>query len=182
MKLRGRIKNIAKDLMTGHCDVTITMTEGNASDIATLADKDLSVEIKQWRNNRSLDANALLWACIGDMVKALGGDKWEYYIRALREHGQYTMIQIKPEALEKFKKMYRECEVIGSRIIDGTEMLQVLCYYGSSTYDTKEFSVLLDGILQDMRQSGIPVPANEEVQRALEVWENGKKAMECIHK
>ena len=182
MKLRGRIKNIAKDLITGQCDVTVTLTEGAAGDVAALADKDLSIEMKQWRNGRSLDANALLWACIGDMVKALGGDKWEYYIRALREHGQYTLIQIKPDALEKFKKMYRECEVIGSRIIDGNEMLQVLCYYGSSTYDTKEFSVLLDGVLQDMRQAGIPVPANEEVQRALEVWENGKKAMERIHK
>lgn len=181
MKLRGKIKSIAKDIMSGHYDVTIVMTEGNAGDVAELAEKDLSIEIKQWRNHRSLDANALLWACFNDMVKVLGGNKWDYYLKALREHGQYTLIQIKPDALEKFKKMYRECEVIGSRLIDGTEMLQVLCYYGSSTYDTKEFTVLLDGVLEDMKQANIPIPANEEVQRALEIWENGKKTKERVY-
>lgn len=182
MKIRGTLKNISKDLISGHYDVTITMTEGSASDVATYLEKDLSVEIKQWRNKRSLDANALLWACIGDIVKALGGDKWQYYIKALREHGQYTMIQIHPDAFEKFKKMYRECEIIGTRFIDGKEMLQVLCYYGSSTYDTKEFSMLLDGVIQDMKNAGIPTPTSQEMKRALEAWENEQKIKERIHK
>lgn len=181
MKLRGKIKSIAKNIINGHFDVTIEMTEGDAHDIASLADKDLSVELKQWRNHRSLDANALLWACIGDMVKALGGDKWDYYIKYLREYGQYTMIQLQPDALEQFKKVYRECEVIGSRYVDGKEMLQVLCYYGSSTYDTKEFSVLLDGVIQDMKHAGVEPPTSEEMKRSLEMWENEQKIKKRVH-
>lgn len=172
MKLRGKIKGISQDIMSGQCDVTITLTEGAAHEVATLSDKDLSIEIKPWRKSRSLDANALLWACLGDISNAIGGDKWDHYISALRKYGKYTMIQLRSDALEQFKKVYRECEVVGSRYIDGDEILEVLCYYGSSTYDSKEFSVLLDGVIDDMRQAGIPTPTNQEMQRALEIWEN----------
>lgn len=55
-------------------------------------------------------------------------------------------------------------------------MLDVLCYFGSSTYNSKEFGLLLNDIIEDMKAMGIPLPTSEEMQIALkEVENNGKK-------
>ena len=55
--------------------------------------------------------------------------------------------------------------------INGRESVQLLCYYGSSTYDTKQFSVLLDGIIYEMKEIGIPTPTSEEMRRSIDEWE-----------
>ena len=46
----------------------------------------------------------------------------------------------------------------------------MLCYFGSSTYDTKEFSVLLDGVISEMREMGIQTPTSEEMERMKIEW------------
>lgn len=171
MKIKGKIKSIAKDWSSGHWNVAIEMLEGNVGEFDKYHDKDISVEIKEYRKHRSLDANAMLWACLGEIAESLHCDKWDLYIKYISEYGQYTMISMKAEALPQFKKVYRECEVVGSRYIDGEEILQVLCYYGSSTYDSKEFAVLLDAVINDMKAAGLDTPTSKEMKRALEMWD-----------
>lgn len=178
MKLKARLNNIARNFITGKNQITLDIEEGNVTEIQALNDVILSVEIKRYRNSRSLNANALLWSCLQKIAEALGGDKWEWYLRALRKYGQFTMIEMDKDAVAKFKEMYRECEVVGER----NGMCDVLCYYGSSTYDTKEFSVLLDGVIDDMRQAGIETPTDQDLVRALEAWENEQKAKKRFHK
>lgn len=175
MKLRGFIKSIGKDWKNNHLQVMLEIIEGNAADIETLTDKDLSIDMKQFRKSRSLNANALLWACLGQMAEVLNANKWELYLQSLKNYGQYSMIEIDPDAFEKFKSIYRECEDVGGHVVNGKEMRQVLCYYGSSTYNTKEFSVLLNGVIDDMKHAGIPTPTSEEMKRALEAWEHEQK-------
>ena len=55
----------------------------------------------------------------------------------------------------------------------------MLCYFGSSLMNTKEFSVLLDGIISEMKEMGLQTPASRDMQRALEEWErqHGEKAV-----
>lgn len=166
MRIKGKLSAVYPDIMTGRHTIAIQMLEGNITEIEKYKDKDLTVEIKQYRKMRSNDANAMLWACLSEIAEAFGGDKWDYYLQALRKYGQYTLVEMDKEAVPKFRMMYRECEVIGER--DG--MVQLMCYYGSSTYNTKEFSVLLDGVIDDMKQAGLEVPPSEEMRRALEAW------------
>ena len=47
-------------------------------------------------------------------------------------------------------------------------MVEVLCFYGSSTYTTEEFSRLLDGVVSDMKELGLTPPPSREMQAALE--------------
>lgn len=167
MRIKGRLTTVYPDFMSGRHTLAIEMIEGNIVEIEKYKDKDLSVEIKQFRKHRSIDANAMLWACLTDIAEALGGDKWDYYLQALRKYGQYTIVEMEKSAVPKFRMMYRECEVIGEH--DG--MVQLMCYYGSSTYDSREFSVLLDGVIDDMKHAGLEVPPSEEMRRALEAWQ-----------
>lgn len=182
MKIRGKVKSIAKDWTSGQWNITIEMIEGNINEIDKYHNQDVSVDIKQFRKHRSLDANAMLWACLGEISEVLHCDKWDLYIKYLSEYGQYTMVSMKAEALPQFEKVYRECEVVGSRYIDGEEILQVLCYYGSSTYDSREFGILLDAVINDMKQAGLETPTSQEMKRALEMWENEQDNKKRVHK
>lgn len=134
-------------------------------------DKDLNLEIKQHRNHRSKDANALLWECIGRLAMALRADKWDIYLLMLKRYGQYTYIVVPPNAVDMVARQWRECEVIGGININGRDGVQMLCYYGSSTYDTKQFSVLLDGVISEMKEIGLTAPTSEDMRRSIEEWE-----------
>ena len=182
MKIKARLNSIAQDYSTRKYTISLDMIDGNIAEIEKYKDKDLAVEIKQYRKARSLDANAMLWACLGDISAVTGIDKWSLYIKYLRECGQYTMIDIKAEALPMFKRVYRECELVGSRYVDGEEILQVLCYYGSSNYDSKEFSILLDKVISDMKEAGLDVPTSKEMERALEIWQNEQEIKKRVHR
>ena len=57
----------------------------------------------------------------------------------------------------------------------------MLCYFGSSTYNSKEFSVLLDGVVSEMQELGLQPPPSGDMKRSIEALErkerrtNGKK-------
>lgn len=112
-----------------------------------------------------------MWACLGELAMALNTDKWSLYLQMLKDYGQFTYICVKPNAVESVKKQWRECEEVGKIDINGSEAVQLLCYFGSSTYNTKEFSVLLDGIISEMKDAGIPTPTSQEMKRSLAEWE-----------
>ena len=42
--------------------------------------------------------------------------------------------------------------------------------YGSHLYNSKEFSVLLDGIISDMKELGLQPPPSSEMQQSLMKW------------
>lgn len=173
MEFTGKVQNVSKDWKTGKLNITFEANEDITTGIDEIINCDkLVIKAKKWRKRRSTDANALLWACIGDIAAALRADKWNIYILMLRRYGVYTYICVKPEAVEAVKAQWRECEVIGDIDVgSGEKAVQMLCYFGSSTYNTKEFSVLLDGVISDMKEMGLTPPPSEEMRRALEQWE-----------
>lgn len=168
MNARGRIK-AADRLYDG--SFVLTLTVDRVHDIESLYGADLDVEIKKHRDKRSLSANALLWKCLGEIAQALKVDKWEVYLKMLRRYGLYTYVCVPPGAVEMLKRQWRECEEIGTININGREATQLLCYYGSSTYDSKQFSVLLDGVISEMEEMGLEPPTSEQMRHSLEELE-----------
>lgn len=146
---------------------------GTARDLVFMLAKlegDAVYDVVPHREKRSLNANALLWACIGEIANKIGIDNWSVYLNMLKSYGQYTYVLCKPHAVEKVKDVWRETEEIGELDVDGQKAVQLLCYYGSSTYDTKEFSRLLDGVIQEMKNLGLQPPPSEQMQQALLTW------------
>lgn len=172
MEMTGRIENITQDWKTGEYHITFAVNERPGEEINDLSKcEKLNIDFRKFRNKRSLDANGMLWACLGQIAATLRTDKWDVYLRMLRRYGQYTYVCVKPHAVEAMKANWRECEVIGELDINGQKAVQMLCYFGSSTYDTKDFSILLDGVISEMEEMGLPVPPSEDMKRALESWE-----------
>lgn len=138
--------------------------------IEKYVDKDLDIELKIHREKRSLNANGLLWSCLGEIAVALQTDKWNVYLMMLKRYGKYTYICVKPNVVESVKAQWRECEEIGEININGKKAVQLLCYFGSSTYDSKEFSVLLDGVISEMKEIGLETPSEREFDMVIESW------------
>ena len=177
METKGRIKQINLDWKSRKTAVTVEV-DARPDEVERLVDKDLTVVLKQFRQKRSLDANGLLWHCLGKIAEALRTDKWEVYLQMLKRYGQFTYICVKPNMVDAVKAQWRECEVVGDININGQKAIQILVYFGSSTYNTQEFSVLLDGVISEMREMGLELPTSEDMRRALELWEkqNGEKS------
>ena len=173
MECTGRIKDISLDWKTNQINLSFSINEKNAiSEIEKLRDDEkLSIKIVKYRKKRSLDANGLLWYCLGQIAASLQADKWDIYLQMLKRYGKYTYICVKPNMVDSVRSQWRETEVVGDVNINGSEAVQMLCYFGSSTYSTKEFSVLLDGVISEMQEMGLEAPLSQDMRRALEEWE-----------
>ena len=136
--------------------------------------KDGEFEVKSYKPKRSLSANSLLWQCLGEIAEYQQTDKWSVYLKYLREYGKFTYICVKPSAVDAVKKQWRESEEIGEIRINGKKAIQMLCYFGTSTYDTKEFSHFLDMVITDMRDMGLVPPTEREVMKCLERYERSR--------
>lgn len=172
MNFTGRLVGISRDFETSKPVLQLSVNE-SLYGINDLQDKDLSIKIVRKSQKRSLDANALLWHCIGEISKALNPprDKWEIYLESLRKYGKFSYVLMDEKAVDTFKRLWRETEVVGEVDVNGRTAVQLLCYYGSSTYNTKEFSVLLDGVIEDMKDLGLQPPIPRDIRSALEEWE-----------
>lgn len=169
----GSLVSITQDWQTGKAQAVFTINEPSAIEhvAALIGEGKLNVKAVKFRSKRSLDANGLLWVCLGQIAEVLRTDKWNVYLQMLKRYGKYTYICVKPNVVDAVKAQWRECEVVGETTINGKEAVQMLCYFGSSTYNTKEFSVLLDGVISEMREMGLQTPASQEMERALKQWE-----------
>lgn len=170
METQGVIEGVTRDVFSPNILVTIKVGAMDLPKIQALIDKNLDIEIKQHREKRSINANNLLWQCIGKIAKALNTDKMEIYLKLLKSYGKFTYICVKPEAVEAVRKQWRDIEVLGSVTINGKEAIQLLCYFGSSTYNTAEMSHLLEGTISEMSQMDLETPQEEETRLALERW------------
>lgn len=180
MEFTGKLKNVTVDWATGEAVISFTVNEtGAMNEIEKIQNiEKLSIKAVQYREKRSLSANGLLWSMLGEIASTLRADKWDIYLQMLKRYGKYTYICVKPNVVDAVKAMWREVEVVGEVNINGQKAVQMLCYFGSSTYNTQEFSVLLDGVVSEMKELNLQPPPTKEMKRALEEWErqnNGKE-------
>ena len=138
-------------------------------------DREKLFDISEHKEKRSLSANGLLWSCLGEIAAALRTDKWDVYLQMLKRYGTYTYICVKPNMVEAVKKQWRECEELGHVDIKGQDSVQMLCYFGSSTMTSKEFSVLLDGVISEMKELGLLTPSEKDLDRALKEMERSNE-------
>lgn len=170
MQTTGKVSDIKISYESGKPVISFEI-DAKAEDLNKYLGIDLDISFDKHRNHRSNDANRLLWECLGRVAAETGRDKWTEYLSLLKDYGKYTYVVVKPGVVEAMKKQWRETEVIGEIDINGTKGVQMLCYFGSSTYNTKEFSVLLDGLMDNMRDLGLDIPPTGDLKRALEQWE-----------
>lgn len=117
---------------------------------------------------RSKNANSLCWALCTEIGNVLRKSKEEVYLDMLKSYGQSMMIPVlkgqKPFGYCKY------CEYETTSVVNGKEADWYKVYKGSSHYDRREMSILIDGIKQECNNLGIPTITDEEYERLLNGW------------
>ena len=135
-------------------------------------DKTYTVEIKQKRKDRSLNANAALWVLLGEMAAKLRTSKDELYLEMLSRYGVFTHVVVKPNVVDRVKAEWRTVRELGEVTINGQTGIQLQCYFGSSTYNTQEFTRLLDGVISEAKELGITLISDADKAIMLAEWGN----------
>lgn len=139
-------------------------------------DKLYVLAIKEYRPKRSLDANAKLWALLGEMSSMLHIPPEEIYQGYIPDvGGNYWICPVKPADIQKMSEDW--CRGHIGRMVDDLgpcmshdlkDYHNLKLYRGSSEYDCATFSRLLDLVMQDCRQLGIETLSEREKSLLLE--------------
>lgn len=137
--------------------------------------KIIEVDIDIKREKRSNNANAYLWALLGKMADVLNTNKDDLYIAMLERYGVFTHMIVKPRVVSRVKQEWRAVRELGPVTINGQQGIQLQCYFGSHIYNSKEFSVLLNGVIEEAKDLGIETKSEEEINSLIREW-GGKDA------
>lgn len=176
METLARLERISTNYDTGRTEFTFSTGAGNAvAELEKLREHDIRLRATRYRAKRSLSANGMFWHCVGQIADATQEDKWDVYLSMLRMYGKFTYICCKPNMVDAVKGQWRESMEWNSVDINGQEAVQMLCFFGSSSYDTREMSKLIDGTISEMKALGLDLPMPQDVKSLLEEWgkENG---------
>ena len=128
-------------------------------------DKQYDIEIKIHREKRSLNANSYCWKLCTEIASVINSDKDSVYLLMLKRYGVSNLIPISNQVpIDDYIKYYD----VESKT-DKYTWYKI--YKGSSKYDTKEMSVLLNGIVSECKEMGIPTKEDLEIEKMLEEWE-----------
>lgn len=173
MKLQGKLADVSIDYSTHKPKLTF-LINNNIASLEEIENVELlDIEAKKHREKRSLDANAYLWVLLQEMADKLETSKDELYIEMLGRYGVFTHIIVKEKAVNRFMEEYRLVKDLGEITVKGKTGHQLQCYFGSSTYDSKEFLVLLNGVVNEAKTIGITTLDELELQAMYDEW--GKK-------
>lgn len=125
------------------------------------------VEIKAKRPRRSLDTNAYAWVLIDKLAAKLNRSKLEIYREAIRGIGGVSdTVCIRDIAVQNLIDGWEHngagwfAETAPSKL---PGCVNVTLYYGSSTYDSKQMSALIDHVVQDCKAVGIETMTPEQI-------------------
>lgn len=170
MEFRGHIVDISRDWKTGRFRVTFESMEDISKQLESITDKLLTITAKIFRNKRSRDANSYSWVLIQKIAEAVKSDKWSVYLDMLGRYGVFTHIIVRPSVVDRVIAEWRAVKNLGEVTVSGQTGIQLQCYFGSSTYNTKEMSVFIEGIVSECHELGIETATPEELERMKREW------------
>lgn len=152
--MRGRLVDLVRG-RNGKQRVTVELDGEFGTTFDALAQADVDVAIKKWRDRRSLDANAYLWELITQIGNVLRQSKEDVYLDMLKRYGQGGAVSVQERFSEAFERSYKYHEVLGRSELNGRTFVHYRFWVGSSEYDSQEMSILIDGVVSEARELGI---------------------------
>lgn len=182
MKMRGGLKDILQDVKNGGFIVSFHV-QAVPSGVETLReDTDLSITVTKWREQRSLSANAYYWVLVGKISDVAKMSNAAVHNMLLRRYGVpetidgelvTTFIPDTDEASQDIlnKEIYHLKPTSYTKQGKNGTFRAYIILKGSSDFDTKEMSRLIDGAIDEAKDLGIDTISTEEVRRMMELYE-----------
>ena len=179
MQSTATIKNMSIDYETNKPQITLLLDERKSIlSLQEIKEDKLSVEIKKWRKKRSLDANAYCWVLCDSISKELSKNgittKEEVYKDAILQIGTFEPFIVQEKTYENFKRIW-EKQGLGFLVQEVSrkdKCVKVNAYYGSSTYDSKEMSLLIEILVQLAKSLNVETKSKAEIDSLLNSWDS----------
>ena len=172
MVLKGKIVGLDLDYLNHKPKLTIELS--NQYDLLTeefskLKElEEIDIDLSEHKEKRSLNANAYAWTLIGKIADVLRASKDEIYLKMLKTYGQSEIVSILSNIdISGYFKYY---EVAGRSTLNNKEFTHYKIFKGSSEYDTKEMSILIDGIVSEAKDLNIETLPPYEIERIKNLW------------
>lgn len=161
--------------LNGRQRLTIELDSDFRSEFDDLHDVEVDVKVTKHRVKRSLDANAYAWVLVDKIAQKRRMSKAEVYRNAIREIGGVSeVVCIQNRAAKTMKDVWTrngigwQVEEMESKIEGCTNLI---LYKGSSVYDSRQMSALIDSLVQDARSIGIETRPQWEIDSLLKEYD-----------
>lgn len=176
--MKAKIKDISFS-RDGNTIVSFVLPGNVSAEFDDYTNKDIDLTVKHFSKKRSMDANAYAWVLIGKMAAVLRLTTSEVYRSIIREiGGNSEIIAVRNDAVETWIKAWEshgigwQTEIFNDKRGDG--FTDIMCWYGSSIYDTRQMSALLEQIVTEAKQLGIETLTPRELAALNQNWEDRK--------
>ena len=180
MNFTGRFKGVTVDWASGETVISFTVNEAAAlNDVKSIQNiEKLSIKADAFKKKRSLNANAYFHVLVGKIAEALTISQAHAKNIMISKYGQVQLLPDGDAMIYKTNapvEYMQELETIHSLPVkfgeeNGKQVVFYKLFRGSSTYDTKEMSVLIEGTVADAKELGIETMTPAELERMLKAW------------
>ena len=177
MQVIGTLEQYNIDFNENSTEIVLKINSNEFNSIEKLKGKKLNVELKQFREKRSLDANAYCWVLCDHIAKALTEQgaicvKEDVYKDAITQIGVFQPMIVEEKAFDKFQEIWKKQGLgyLVQEVSRKDKCVKVHCYYGSSSYDTKEMSLLINILIDLAKSLGVETRPQAEIDSLLREW------------
>lgn len=187
MENKGRLVDCSRNIFSGKWRVTFELDE--IPTLEGLQHKDLRIIAKQWKEKRSLNANSYFHLLCGKIADKISSSAIEVKNHLMADYGQLdvgedgkvqTVIIRDDIEWEKLEWIHLR-PTTSTRVLDDKKMYRVFYVVrGSHTYDTKEFSHLLEGTVEECKQLGVETLSDLEMKRLMATYKPPERKLKDV--
>lgn len=179
MKFQGIIDKIAITLDNKWLLVTFKFPYRTALQerAQTLTEKDLDIEFDKHTESKTDQQRKYYWALVKELRKKLrnGITEDEIHKNILRRNGISEWLALPPDKMYVAKEYYKIVDDMGPTVLttpSGKEIeaRQLRCWKGLRHYTVDEACLLIDSLVDECREQGIPTDTPDEIKRMKEQW------------
>lgn len=140
-------------------------------------DKTKRYEVKEVKKKRSTNANNYFWKLLQELCEVQNLDTIQEYKKRVKELGIFRRFRIEPKDVKTFEIMWQDkgiawfCEIADTEYIGNVEFKIIHAYYGSSSFNSKQMSRLIDNLVQDCQAIDIETKSKSEIDSLLKEWD-----------
>lgn len=141
---------------------------------ATPLDKWLTVEVKQWREQRSKDANAYFHVLVTKIAEVLGLGLEEVKKQMVEEYGTELCKARVPQDADP-TMIHKYVKLIGESKGTKQPCNDWIIFKPTHELNTKEMARLIDGVVNEAKQLDIETRTPAELAEMMSLWEQGER-------
>ena len=129
----------------------------------------LNEEIEVKKKKRSKNANSYFWELLQQLCLEMNLDLIQEYRKRVKELGIFQTFELDTKNVPTFEILWGDRGIAWfiEKVEEKGNKVVINAYYGSSSYNSKQFSRLLDNLIQDCKSVGIQTLEDKEIEELI---------------